>query len=104
LVFVLLEFHVFRKLYLISWIFQVSGLISTYQWVHIMWVLLWLGYLTQDDTLQVHPFEQKGFNVKEPIEYKKAKKEKCGKSEVWICFGMISRKQGKTILYKTLLC
>jgi hypothetical protein len=25
--------------------------VSTYQWV-----LLWLGYLTQDDALQVHPF------------------------------------------------
>jgi hypothetical protein len=27
------------------------ALISTYQWVHIVWVLLWLGYLTQDDAL-----------------------------------------------------
>jgi hypothetical protein len=27
------------------------------QWrIHMMWVLLWFGYLTQDDALQVHPF------------------------------------------------
>jgi hypothetical protein len=24
---------------IVSWVFQVSGLISTYQWLHIMWVL-----------------------------------------------------------------
>jgi len=28
----------------------------TYQWVHIMFVFLWLGYLTQDDIFQFHPF------------------------------------------------
>ena len=27
-----------------------------YQWVHIVWDLLWLGYRTQDDAFQVHPF------------------------------------------------
>jgi hypothetical protein len=26
------------------------------QWVHIKCVLLWLGYLTQNDILQSHPF------------------------------------------------
>jgi hypothetical protein len=31
LVFILLEFHVFYKLYLVSWVFYVSGLKSTYQ-------------------------------------------------------------------------
>jgi hypothetical protein len=40
LVFVLLEFHVFCKLYLVSYIFKVSELMSTYQYVHIMCVLL----------------------------------------------------------------
>ena len=45
LVFLLLKFHVF----LVSWVFWASGLISTYQWMHTMCVLLWLSYLTQDD-------------------------------------------------------
>jgi hypothetical protein len=53
---VVLVFHAFSKLYLISWVSYISGLISTYQWVHIVWVPLWLSYLTQDDALQVHPF------------------------------------------------
>jgi hypothetical protein len=67
LVFVLFEFHVFHKLYLISWAFWVSGLISTYQWVHIMWVLLWLGYLTQDNALQVHPFATRNRRKPHPL-------------------------------------
>jgi hypothetical protein len=29
--------------------------ISNYKWVYIMCGLLWLGYLTQDDILQIHP-------------------------------------------------
>jgi hypothetical protein len=32
--------------------------IHFYQWVHIKWLLLCLGYLTQDDILQMHPFAQ----------------------------------------------
>jgi hypothetical protein len=36
-------------LWIVSWVFRTFGLISTYQWVHTMCVLLWLGYLTQDD-------------------------------------------------------
>ena len=41
-------------LWIVSQVFQASGLISIYQWVCIMCVLLWLGYLTQDDILQIH--------------------------------------------------
>jgi hypothetical protein len=33
-------------LQIVSWVFWTSGLIFTYQWVHIMCVLLWLDYLT----------------------------------------------------------
>jgi hypothetical protein len=29
---------------------------ANYQWVDIMYILLWLGYLTQDDILQIYPF------------------------------------------------
>jgi hypothetical protein len=59
MVFLLLEFHVVCELFLgYSELlgFWASGLISTYQWVYIMCVPLWLGYLTQDDILQIHPF------------------------------------------------
>jgi hypothetical protein len=31
------------------WVFWDFGLISTYQWVHTICILLGLGYLTQDD-------------------------------------------------------
>jgi hypothetical protein len=44
---------VFYKLYLG---YSKFWLISTYEWVHIMCVLFCLGYLTQDDILQIHPF------------------------------------------------
>jgi hypothetical protein len=43
-------------LWIVSWFFGAFGLISTCQWVHIMCVLLWLGYVTQDEILQIHPF------------------------------------------------
>jgi hypothetical protein len=33
-------------LWIVYWEFRVSGLIFTYQWIHTMYVLLWLGYLT----------------------------------------------------------
>ena len=36
-------------LWIISLVFQDSELISNFQWVHIMCVLLWLCYLTQHD-------------------------------------------------------
>ena len=36
-------------LWIISWVLGALGLISTYQRVHTMCALLWLGYLTQDD-------------------------------------------------------
>jgi hypothetical protein len=36
-------------LWIISCVFWVWGLISTYHWVQTICVLLWLGYLTQDD-------------------------------------------------------
>jgi len=49
---ILLEFHVFCAFRVI----EAFGLISTYQWVHTMCVFLWLGYLTQDDIFQFHPF------------------------------------------------
>ena len=39
-------------LWIVSWVFWASGLISTYQWVHTMCVLLWLAYLTQDAIFQ----------------------------------------------------
>ena len=39
------------SLWFVSWVLWASGLISTYQWVNMMCVLLWLGYLTQDDIL-----------------------------------------------------
>jgi hypothetical protein len=47
-----------NKQKIISYILGILGfgLISTYQWVHIVWVPLWMCYLTQDDALQVHPF------------------------------------------------
>jgi hypothetical protein len=51
-------FLIFLGLQIVSWVFSVSGLISTYQWVHIKWLLLWLGYLTQGGVLQIHPFAQ----------------------------------------------
>jgi hypothetical protein len=38
-------------LWIVSWVFRASGLMSTNQWVHTKCVLLWLGYLTQDDIL-----------------------------------------------------
>jgi len=46
--------HIFNFLFLeilwiISWVFQAFGLISTYQRVYTMCVLLWLGYFTQDE-------------------------------------------------------
>ena len=53
LVFLLLEQF---SLWIVSWVVWASGLISTYQWVHIMCGPLWLVYLTQDDILQIHPF------------------------------------------------
>jgi hypothetical protein len=43
-------------LWIVSWVFQPFGLISTYQWVHTMCVLLWLGYLTHNDILKFHTF------------------------------------------------
>jgi hypothetical protein len=46
LVFLHLERH---SLWIVSWVFLAFGLISTYQWMHTMYVILWLGYLTQDD-------------------------------------------------------
>jgi len=49
---ILLEFHVLCA----SRVIQAFGLIATYQWVHTMCVSLWLGYLTQDDIFQFHPF------------------------------------------------
>ena len=36
-------------LWIISWVFWAFGLISTYQRVHTMCVILWLSYFTQDD-------------------------------------------------------
>ena len=39
--------------WVISWVFWALGLISTYQWVHTICVLLCLGYLTQDDIFLV---------------------------------------------------
>jgi hypothetical protein len=36
-------------LWIASWVFWDSGLLSTYQWMHTMCVLLWLGYLTKDN-------------------------------------------------------
>jgi hypothetical protein len=44
------------QVFSVSWASQASGLISTYQWVYIMCVLLWLGYLTQNDIHQIHAF------------------------------------------------
>jgi hypothetical protein len=42
----------------VSWVFWASfWLISTYQWVHTMHILFWLGYLTQDDTFLFHPLK-----------------------------------------------
>jgi len=38
-----------NDLWIVSWVFRAFGLISTYQRVHTMCVLLSLGYLTQDD-------------------------------------------------------
>jgi hypothetical protein len=38
-------------------------LISIYQWVHTICVLLWLGYLTQDDILEFHVFAFKFYEV-----------------------------------------
>jgi hypothetical protein len=61
LVFVLPKLHVFRKLYLISWVFWVSGLISTYQWIHIMWVLLWLSYPIPDFNVNSWKFHHLGW-------------------------------------------
>ena len=52
----LLDFLVFWGMYL--GYPRVSELKSTYQLVHIKWLLLWLGYITQDDILQIHPFGQ----------------------------------------------
>jgi len=49
---ILLDFHVFCA----SRVIQAFGLIVTYQWMHTMCVILWLGYLSQDDIFQVHPF------------------------------------------------
>jgi hypothetical protein len=43
-------------LWIVSWAFRAFGQISTYQWVHIMCVLLGLCYLTQDDIFVFHPF------------------------------------------------
>jgi len=34
------------RLWIVSWVFWALRLISTYQWVHTMYVLLWLDYLT----------------------------------------------------------
>ena len=50
-------------LWIVSWIFWTFQLISTYQWVHTMCVLLWLGYLTQDDTFRFHIFACKCHEV-----------------------------------------
>ena len=50
-------------LWILSWVFQASGLISTYQWVYIMWVLLWLGSLTQDVILQIHHLPKNFINL-----------------------------------------
>jgi hypothetical protein len=60
----LLDFLVLQT---VSWVFYVSGLVSTYQWVHIQWLHLWLGYLTKDDILQIRSSVQEfhisvGFN------------------------------------------
>jgi len=49
---ILLEFHVFCA----SRVIRAFGLIATYQWAHTICVLLCLGYLTQDDIFQLHPF------------------------------------------------
>jgi len=49
---ILPDIHVFCA-FRVIWAF---GLISTYRWVHTMCVFLWLGYLTQDDIFQFHPF------------------------------------------------
>jgi len=52
LVFLLLELHVVCELQFTKgkpWVFWAFGLISSHQWVHIMYVLLWLDYLTQVD-------------------------------------------------------
>jgi hypothetical protein len=35
--------------WVVSWVFHTFCLISTYQWVHTICVLLWLSYITQDD-------------------------------------------------------
>ena len=43
-------------LWIVSWVFWTFGLISTYQWVHTMRILLWLDYVTQDDIFKFHPF------------------------------------------------
>jgi hypothetical protein len=36
-------------LWIVFWLFWAFGLVVTYQWVHTMFVLLWLGYLIKDD-------------------------------------------------------
>ena len=43
-------------LWIMSWEFWGLGLISTYQWIHTVFVPLWLSHLTQDDILKFHPF------------------------------------------------
>ena len=43
-------------LQIVSWVFWASGLIFTYQWVHITCAFLWLCYLNHDDILQIYPF------------------------------------------------
>ena len=42
-------------LWIVFWVLRASGLISIYQWVHTMCILLWLGYLTQN-IFQFHAF------------------------------------------------
>jgi len=61
----LLEFHVFCA-FRVIWAF---GLIATYQWVHTMCVFLWLGYLTQDDIFQFHPFAYEFHNPGPPTKH-----------------------------------
>jgi hypothetical protein len=41
---------------MVPWVCQTFGLISTYQWLHTMCFLLWLGYLTQHDIFKFHLF------------------------------------------------
>ena len=42
--------------WVVSWLFQVLYLLSTYQWVHTMCGLLWLSHFTQDDNFYIQAF------------------------------------------------